>query len=68
MAEKGDNFGGEQSGHVIFREGDRWYGDGVYTGLRVLETLSTNPKRLLPRARFVPRSMALLVQKPVSVG
>jgi len=33
--------------------------------LRVLETLSTNPARLLPRARFVPRSMALLVQKPV---
>ncbi len=37
-------------------------------GLRVLETLSTNPKRLLPRARFVPRSMALVVQKPVSIG
>ena len=37
-------------------------------GLRVLETLSTNPKRLLPQARFVPRSMALLVQKPVSIG
>lgn len=38
-------------------------------GLRVLETLSTNPRRLLRRARFVPRSMALLVQKPgVSVG
>ena len=34
------------------------------SGLRVLETLSTNPKRLFPRARFVPRSMALLVQKP----
>ena len=33
-------------------------------GLRVLETLSTNPARLLPGARFVPRSMALLVQKP----
>lgn len=38
------------------------------SGLRVLETLSTNPARLLPRARFVPRSMALLVQKPPSMG
>ena len=38
------------------------------SGLRVLETLSTNPKRLLPRARFVPRSMALLVQKPAGRG
>lgn len=34
------------------------------SGLRVLETLSANPKRLFPAARFVPRSMALLVQKP----
>lgn len=36
------------------------------SGLRVLETLSTNPNRLLPRARYVPRSMALLVQKPAA--
>jgi SAM-dependent methyltransferase len=33
-------------------------------GLRTLETLSVNPRRLLLRARFVPRSMALLLQKP----
>lgn len=33
-------------------------------GLRVLETLSTNPQRLLPRAKYTPRSMAMLVQKP----
>ena len=33
------------------------------SGLRVIETLSANPKRLLPKARFVPRSMALLLQK-----
>ncbi len=32
-------------------------------GLRVLETLSTNPNRLLPRARFVPRSMAMLLER-----
>ncbi len=32
-------------------------------GLRVLETLSANPLRTLPKARFLPRSMALLVQK-----
>ena len=35
-------------------------------GLRVLETLSTNPKRFLRNAKFVPRSMAMLVQKPLS--
>ena len=32
-------------------------------GLRVLSTLSTGPKRVLPNARFLPRSMALIVQK-----
>jgi hypothetical protein len=32
-------------------------------GLRVLETLSANPLRTLPRAKYMPRSMALLVQK-----
>lgn len=32
-------------------------------GFRVLETLSTNPRRLLPKAKFVPRSMALLLQR-----
>lgn len=38
------------------------------SGLRVLETLSTNPRRLFPNAKVVPRSMALLVQKPVKPG
>ena len=32
-------------------------------GLRVLETLSVQPKRLLPKAHFVPRSMALIVER-----
>ena len=30
--------------------------------LRVIETLSVNPQRVLPHARFVPRSMALIVE------
>jgi len=36
-------------------------------GLRVLETLSVNPKRVLRKARFVPRSMALIVERPTPV-
>jgi ubiquinone/menaquinone biosynthesis C-methylase UbiE len=32
-------------------------------GFRVLETLSVTPTRLLPNARFTPRSMALLLKK-----
>ncbi len=35
-------------------------------GLRVLATLSAGPRRTLPKARFLPRSMALIVQKRVS--
>ena len=32
-------------------------------GLRALATLSAGPKRMLPRGRFLPRSMALILQK-----
>ena len=32
-------------------------------GLRVLATLSAGPRRQLPRARFLPRAMGLVVQK-----
>lgn len=32
-------------------------------GLRVLETMSVNPRRILPDARFIPRSMGLIVQR-----
>jgi ubiquinone/menaquinone biosynthesis C-methylase UbiE len=32
-------------------------------GLRVLETFSASPKRNLPRAQFLPRSMALVAQR-----
>ncbi len=35
-------------------------------GFRVLETLSVNPRRTLPKARFLPRSMALVIQKRVN--
>lgn len=32
-------------------------------GLRVLETVSVNPRRILPKARFIPRSMGLIVER-----
>lgn len=32
-------------------------------GLRVLETYSASPRRTLPKARFLPRSMGLLVER-----
>jgi len=41
MKETGAQLAGEMSGHVFFKE--RWYGfdDGLYTGARLLEILST---------------------------
>lgn len=36
-------------------------------GLRVLQTLSAGPARTLPKAKFLPRSMALIVQKRVGL-
>ena len=32
-------------------------------GLRLLESVSVNPRRTLPRARFLPRSQAVIVEK-----
>ena len=34
--------GGEQSGHIIFCEQDGWFGDGLYTALRVLGSVVGN--------------------------
>ena len=39
MAETGAALGGEQSGHIIFHEGEHWYGDGLHTALTVLEVM-----------------------------
>ncbi len=40
MRRTGATLGGEQSGHIIFRDGDATTGDGLLTALRVLETMA----------------------------
>ncbi len=40
MQKTGAALGGEQSGHIIFRDGDATTGDGLLTALRVLETMA----------------------------
>jgi len=60
MKESGALLAGEMSGHIFFKE--RWYGfdDGIYTGARLLEILTTSdvvPKELfatLPEAFSTP--------------
>lgn len=46
MRKTGATLGGEQSGHIIFRDGDATTGDGLLTALRVLEIVANAGKPL----------------------
>lgn len=65
MAETGAVLGGEQSGHVILREGERWYGDGLLTALRVFEVMRRTGRSLAELCRGVERFPQLLLNVKV---
>jgi phosphoglucosamine mutase len=46
MLKTGAILGGEQSGHIIFRDGDATTGDGLLTALRVMEIIARTGKSL----------------------
>ena len=46
MQHTGATLGGEQSGHIIFRDGDSTTGDGLLTALRVMEVMARSGKAL----------------------
>jgi len=46
MQKTGAVLGGEQSGHIIFRDGDATTGDGLLTALRVLQVIQSSGKSL----------------------
>ena len=46
MLKSGAILGGEQSGHIIFRDGDATTGDGILTALRVMEIVARMRKPL----------------------
>ncbi len=46
MQKTGAVLGGEQSGHIIFRDGEATTGDGLLTALRVMETMARTGKPL----------------------
>jgi len=46
MQKTGATLGGEQSGHILFMDGDATTGDGILTALRVLEVLAQSGKSL----------------------
>lgn len=46
MLKTGSILGGEQSGHIIFRDGEATTGDGLLTALRVMEIMARSAKPL----------------------
>ena len=62
MLKCGATLGGEQSGHIIFRDGEATTGDGLLTALRVMEIMARTNQSLAESARRyglraqVPRS------------
>jgi len=46
MLKTGATLGGEQSGHVLFRDGDATTGDGLMTALRLMEIMARSGKSL----------------------
>jgi phosphoglucosamine mutase len=46
MLKTGAILGGEQSGHIIFRDGEATTGDGLLTALRVMEIMARSRKSL----------------------
>jgi phosphoglucosamine mutase len=46
MMKTGATLGGEQSGHVIFRDGEATTGDGLLTALRVMEVMARTGRSL----------------------
>jgi len=46
MLKTGATLGGEQSGHIIFRDGDSTTGDGLLTALRLMDVIARSGKSL----------------------
>lgn len=46
MIKTGASLGGEQSGHIIFRDGEATTGDGLLTALRVMEVIARTSRSL----------------------
>jgi len=46
MLQRGATLGGEQSGHILFMDGDSTTGDGLLTALRVLDVVARSGKSL----------------------
>lgn len=66
MREGGFTLGGEQSGHVIIFGQGHTTGDGMYTALKVAETMVTQGEPLSALARCMRKYPQVLLNVPVS--
>jgi phosphoglucosamine mutase len=60
MLKTGATLGGEQSGHVIFRDGDATTGDGLLTALRLMDIMLRSGKslaELISDLKFFPQKI-----------
>ncbi len=60
MLKTGATLGGEQSGHVIFRDGDATTGDGLLTALRVMDVIvrsGKSPAELVSDLKVFPQKI-----------
>jgi phosphoglucosamine mutase len=65
MDELQSSIGGEQSGHIIFQDGKRWFGDGLYTALRILEIIRRTGRSLSDLCAGVEKYPQILINVPV---
>jgi phosphoglucosamine mutase len=66
MAETGAILGGEPSGHLILRDGNRWHGDGLLTALRVFDVMRRAEKTLAELCAGIEKFPQVLLNVPVA--
>ena len=65
LQEGGYALGGEASGHVLFRDGGAFIGDGLYTALRLLAAMRAEGATLAQLIDAVPHVPQVLLNVPV---
>ncbi len=58
--------GGEAAGHLLFREGEHYIGDGLFTSLRLLAALADTRTPFADLIEAVPRVPQVLLNVPVT--
>jgi len=71
MLKTGATLGGEQSGHIIFRDGDSTTGDGLLTALRLMDIIVRTGKplaELVGDLKVFPQKQVPAIQSAISAA